>query len=291
MKNKLSIANLIITLFLGCLALLALFPFYQTLMLSFSTISDSNSGRLFLYPATFDLSAYKYLYLDGKVTQGLIISVIVTVVGTAMSLIVSTTGAYALSKKSLPGRNFIFNCIIFTMFFSGGLIPYFLTMQKLHMQNNLLVMIVPLAVNTFYLILMKNFFNTIEPSLEESAKIDGAHDITILVRIIVPVSMPILATMILFYAVDRWNEWWLPTLFINDTKLYPLQLVLRNALTNLSQLISSSTGAQLAESTRNIYGDSVRSAMIIISAVPIIMVYPFIQKYFAKGIMIGSIKG
>ncbi|RCW48367.1 carbohydrate ABC transporter permease [Paenibacillus prosopidis] len=291
MKNKMSLANLIITIFLSILAFIALFPFYQTIMLSFSTVTDVGSGKLFLFPSTFDLSSYKFLLLEGKVTQGLIISVIVTIAGTVMSLIVTTAGAYALSKKTLPGRNLIFNGIIFTMFFSGGLIPYFLTLQKLHFQNSLLVMIIPLAVNTFYLILMKNFFNTISPSLEESARIDGAQDITILVRIVVPVSMPIIATMILFYAVDRWNEWWVPTLFINDTKLYPLQLVLRNALTNMSQIIGNAAGSQLAAGTQNIYGDSVRSAMIVISAVPIILVYPFIQKYFAKGIMIGSIKG
>lgn len=286
-----SLANLFITLFLAILALLAFFPFYQTLMLSFSTVADAGSSRLFLYPSTFDLSSYKFLFLEGKVTQGLYISVIVTVTGTIFSLIISTAGAYALSKKSMPGRNLIFNCIIFTIFFSGGLIPYFLTLQKLHLQNSLLVMIIPLAVNTFYIILMKNFFNSIEPSMEESAKIDGANDITILVRIIVPVSMPIIVTMILFYAVDRWNEWWLPTIFINDTNLYPLQLVLRNSLTNLSAIINNASGAKFAQSTQNIYGDSVRSAIIVISSVPIIMIYPFIQKYFAKGILIGSVKG
>jgi putative aldouronate transport system permease protein len=289
--NRRSPANLVITFFLAIVAIVALFPFYQTLMLSFSTVADLGSSKLFLYPSTFDWSSYKFLFMDGKVTRGLLVSVVVTVLGTAFSLMVSTSGAYALSKKSLPGRNIIFNGIIFTMFFSGGLIPYFLTLQKLHLQNNLLVIIIPPAVNTFYLIMMKNFFNTIAPSLEESAKIDGANDITILVRIVVPVSMPIIATMTLFYAVDRWNEWWLPTLFINDTSLYPLQLVLRNALTNLSQVVNSATGSQLAKGTQNIYGDSIRSAMIVISAVPILLVYPMIQKYFAKGIMIGSIKG
>ncbi|AIQ57895.1 carbohydrate ABC transporter permease [Paenibacillus borealis] len=289
--KKFNLPNALITLFLGIMALVALFPFYQTLMLSFSTVSDSSSSKLFLFPKDFDLSAYRFLFIDGKVTRGLGITLFVTAAGTILSIVVSTAGAYVLSKKTLPGRNIIFNGIIFTMFFSGGLIPYFLTLQKLNLQNNLLVMVIPPAVNTFYLIMMKNFFNTVSPSLEESAKIDGANDITILWRIVVPVSMPIIATMTLFYAVDRWNEWWLPTLFINDTKLYPLQLVLRNAITNISQIINSSAGAQLAQGTQNIYGDSVKSAMIIISAVPIILVYPFVQKYFAKGIMIGSIKG
>lgn len=291
MRTRFSLANFIITLFLAVLALLAFFPFYQTLMLSFSTVADAGSTKLFLYPSSFELSSYKYLFNEGKVTRGLYISLFVTVIGTILSLIVSTAGAYALSKKTMPGRNLIFNCMIFTIFFSGGLIPFFLTMQKLHLQNSLLIMIFPLAVNTFYVILMKNFFNSIEPSMEESAKIDGASDITILVRIIVPVSMPIIATIILFYAVDRWNEWWLPTLFINDTKLYPLQVVLRNALTNIGGIVSSTTGSQLAKSTQNIYGDSVRSALIVISSVPIILIYPFIQRHFAKGILVGSVKG
>ena len=135
------------------------------------------------------------------------------------------------------------------------------------MQNSLLVMIIPLAVNTFYLILMKNYFNTIPPDLEESAKIDGANDITILIRIIVPISMPIIATMTLFYAVDRWNEWWLPTIFINDTMLYPLQLVLRNALTNLSASVGNAAAETLARGTQNAYEGSVRGALIVIAVV------------------------
>lgn len=291
MKRGPNLANVIITLFLGLLSLFALFPFYQTLMLSFSTVADAGTSQVFLYPSNFDLGSYKFLFAEGKVTRGLLVSGFVTVSGTALSLIVTSAGAYALSKKTLPGRNIIFGGIIFTLFFGGGLIPYFLTLQKLHLQNSVLVMVFPLAVSTFYLILMKNFFNTISPSLEESAKIDGANDITILIRIVVPVSMPIIATMILFYAVDRWNEWWLPTIFINDTKLYPLQLVLRNALTNLSASVGGAAAETMARGTQNAYEGSVRGALIVIAVLPILLVYPFVQKYFTKGIMIGSVKG
>lgn len=221
----------------------------------------------------------------------MLISVIVTVAGTAVNMIVTTAGAYAISKKTLPGRNAILNGVIFTMFFSGGLIPYFLTLQNLHFQNNLLVMILPVAVNAFNLILMKNFFSTIPQALEESAKIDGANDISILIRVVVPVSLPILATITLFYAVDRWNEWWLAMLFINDPSYYPLQLVLRNAITNLSSLMTSATATQMAQGTTRIYADSVKSAIIIISALPILIIYPFIQRFFAQGLMLGSVKG
>jgi putative aldouronate transport system permease protein len=276
---------------LGLCAIATIFPFYQTLIMSFSTILDKKSGGMMLFPKSFDLSSYIYIFNQGKVVNGLLVSVFVTVFGTLLSMLLTTAAAYALSKKSMPGRNFIFTCIIFTMFFSGGLIPFYLTIQNLHLINNLLVIILPAAVNTFNLILMKNFFGTISPALEESAKIDGANDLRILFQIVVPVSLPIMATISLFYAVDRWNEWWLPMLFINDTSLHPLQLVLRDAITNLSETLGNMTGAQLASNLQTVYTDSLKSAMIVVSAVPILMLYPFVQKYFNAGIMIGSVKG
>ncbi|MDQ0064083.1 carbohydrate ABC transporter permease [Paenibacillus harenae] len=288
--KRFSVSNALITLVLGLGAIATAFPFYQTLVQSLSTISDMRAGGVMIWPRSIDFSSYQYIFHQGKVVNGLLISVIVTVSGTLVSLAVTTAGAYALSKSSMPGRNIIFTGIILTMFFSGGLIPFYLTVQGLHLQNNLLVMILPVAVNAFNLILMRNFFGSVNPSLEESAKIDGANDLTILIRIIVPVSLPIMATMSLFYAVDRWNEWWLPMLFINDTNLHPMQLVLRDAITNLSQVMNNSMGAQFAAQTRNVYSESVKSAMIIVSAVPILMIYPFIQKYFNAGIMIGSVK-
>jgi putative aldouronate transport system permease protein len=275
---------------LGLGAIAAVFPFYQTIVLSLSTILDANAGGVMLWPRSIDFSSYEYILQQGKVVKGLYISIIVTVLGTLVNMVVTTAGAYALSKKSMPGRNFIFLAIIFTMFFSGGLIPYYLTIQALHLQNNLLVMILPAAVNAFNLILMKNFFGNVNPSLEESAKIDGANDLVILIRIIIPVSLPIMATMALFYSVDRWNEWWLPMLFINDTSMHPLQLVLRDAIANVNMLLNNALGAQMAEKAKTVYNDSIKSAMIVISAVPILMVYPFVQKYFNAGIMIGSVK-
>lgn len=291
-KESYTIADVLIITFLGVAAVICIFPFYQTLLISLSSLSDISTQRVYLYPSSIDFSAYKYLAAEGKVSQGILVTLAVTVLGTALNMFVTTSGAYALSKKSLPGRNFIFNAIIFTMFFSGGLIPYFLTVQGLGLQNSILVMIVPVAVNTFNVILMKNFFNTISPSLEESAKIDGANDITILFHIVLPVSKPILAAITLFYAVDRWNEWWMGMMFINDTTLYPLQLVLREAIINISALMrDTSAGAELASRAKSVYPESIKSAIIIVSAVPILLVYPFLQKYFSAGIMIGAIKG
>ncbi|WP_261304979.1 carbohydrate ABC transporter permease [Paenibacillus andongensis] len=288
--KRLSVSNALVAIILGLCAIAAVFPFYQTLVLSFSTILDWKAGGVTLFPRSIDLSSYRYIFHEGKVVNGLLISVIVTVLGTLVNLVVTTTGAYALSKNSMPGRNVILTCIIFTMFFSGGLIPYYLTIQALHLQNNLLVMVLPVAVNAFNLILMKNFFGTISPALEESAKIDGANDLSILIRIVMPVSLPIMATMTLFYAVDRWNEWWLPMLFINDANLHPLQLVLRDTITNMSHSMNSAIGQQLAAQMPNVYPEAVKSAMIIVSALPIVMVYPFVQKHFNAGVMIGSVK-
>jgi putative aldouronate transport system permease protein len=288
--KRFSIFNALITLVLGLGAIAAVFPFYQTIVMSLSTILDLVGGRVLLFPKSLDFSSYRFIFLQGKVVNGLLISVIVTVSGTLVNLVVTTAGAYALSKKSMPGRNLIFTGIIFTMFFSGGLIPYYLTIQNLHLQNNLLVMILPAAVNVFNLILMKNFFGSVNPALEESARIDGANDLSILIRIVIPVSLPIMATMTLFYAVDRWNEWWLPMLFINNIKLHPMQLVLRDAIINLSQTLNSTTGAQYASTMQTVYPESVKSAMIIVSAIPILMIYPFVQRHFNAGVMIGSVK-
>ncbi|MDR1970479.1 MAG: carbohydrate ABC transporter permease [Treponema sp.] len=254
-------------------------------------MSDVGLQKVFLLPRSFDLSSYKYLIDEGKMLRGAGVTVIVTISGTLLSLVVTTAGAYALTKKTMPGRNLIFNGIILTMFFSGGLIPYFLTIQSLGLANTIPVMIVPVAVNTFNLILMKNFLAAIPAELEESAKIDGANELIILARIIVPVSMPIIATIALFYAVDRWNEWWHAMIFISDTTRYPLQLVLRDAIINITSVMTDTTAIEMAGKTRTYYQESVKAAIIVISAVPILLVYPFLQRYFAAGIMIGSIKG
>jgi putative aldouronate transport system permease protein len=175
------------------------------------------------------------------------------------------------------------------MFFGGQLIPYYLTIKRLGLIDNLLVMILPVGINTFYLIIIKNHFQSVPQSLEESAKLDGANDLQVLVRIFVPVSMPIMATFILFYAVERWNEWWLPLLFISKPNLKPLQIVLRETVSNLDN-IASSTGRMYA--ARNaVNSQAVRMAMVVMTTVPILLVYPFLQKHFANGIMLGSIKG
>lgn len=289
-QHKISIADLLIKLFIGILAILSIFPFYQTILISLSREGDKYLHPVFLLPVHIDFSAYKYLWNEGKVVHGLYVTLFVTVIGTLISLAVTIPAAYALTKKSIPGRNMIMNMIIFTMFFSGGLIPYFITIKNMGLVDKLGVMVIPTAVNTFNLILMKNFFKDLPPSLEESAKIDGARDFTVLFRIVIPTSKPIIAAISLFYAVDRWNDWWTAMLFINDSHKFPLQLVLRNAIVNMGGLFKTVSALDKMQKFGNSYADSVQNAIIVIAAVPILLVYPFVQKYFASGIMIGSIK-
>lgn len=289
-KRKFSAADFIIKLIIGIFALLSIFPFYQTITISLSREGDKYLRPVFLLPIHIDFSAYTFLINEGKVISGLCITLFVTIVGTLVSLAVTIPAAYALTKKTLPGRNIIMNLIIFTMFFSGGLVPYFITIKNLGLVDKIWVMIIPTAINTFNLILMKNFFKDLPQSLEESAKIDGARDYTVLICIVIPISKPIIAAISLFYAVDRWNEWWNAMLFINDTGKYPLQLVLRNAIVNMGTLFNNISALDKVQKMGNSYTESVQSAIIVIAAVPILLVYPFVQKYFASGIMIGSIK-
>jgi putative aldouronate transport system permease protein len=190
----------------------------------------------------------------------------------------------------MPGRNALLTIVVFTMFFSGGLIPYYLTVKAVGLVNNILVLIIPLGINTFNLIIMKNFFTTIPPSLEESAKIDGANDLYVLWKVVLPTSAPILATITLFYAVDRWNEWWHAMLFISNRDMFPLQMVLREILFDFSQMMGSAIGASIRASKVNIYPRSVQMAIVVVTAVPILLVYPFLQKHFTKGILLGSLK-
>ena len=253
-KRKISLAECIIKAFLLLLGLVALFPFYQTLLLSVSRQGDIYQQTVYLYPEHLDFSAYRYLLEEGKVVKGLLVTLFVTIVGTALSLTVTTAAAYALSKKKLPGRKALNLLIIFTMFFSGGLIPFFLTVKSVGLQDSIWSMIVPCMINTYNLILMRSFFVNLPAGLEEAAKIDGANDLYILIRIVLPISAPIIATMALFYAVDRWNEWYNGMLFIMDSNKFPLQLILRNTIINASMMAGSAVGAAMAEQMESVSG-------------------------------------
>lgn len=278
--------------FLGLLAFITFFPFYNVLIISVAKFEAISKSDFYIFPRSFDLSAYKLLLQDMKFWTSILNSAIVTVFGVLFSMTISVAGAYALSKRGMPGRNVFLSLILFTMFFNGGLIPFYLIVKELGFVNNVLVMIIPAGLNTFYLIIMKNYFNTIPESLEESAKLDGANDLYILLKIIIPISAPFIATFALFYAVERWNEWWYALIFISDASKTPLQIYLRETLITSNSLLGlmAQTMAEQDQSAK-VYTPALQMAAVVLSSIPIIAIYPFLQKHFDKGIMVGSIKG
>ena len=286
-KKRASAFDVILIAVLGILALITVYPFYNVLILSFSNIAAQAKHTPYMWFWTLDLEGYKTIVGDVYFFLSLGNTLFVTIVGTSINMLLSVAGAYVLSKKRLPGRNFLLTLVVIPMLFSGGMIPTYLVMKDYGLINSIWSMILPWAVSSYYVIIMKNYFRSISPSLEEAAIIDGAGDLQILLRIILPISLPFTMTFLLFYAVERWNEWWNAYLYINEKSLYPLQIYLREVLINMNNQLSLM--AQIT-SGKKIPAQSVQMGTIVITALPILCVYPFVQKYFVKGVMIGSIK-
>lgn len=288
--KKIKVIDIIVFMFCSLLALIMIIPFYNVVIRSIATPAAIAKQQFYIIPTSFDLNTYKAIINGGKFIKAFGVSVIVAVVGTTISMILTICGGYVLAKKNLPGRKWFLVFIIFTMFFSGGLIPYYLNIKNLNLNNNIFVMMLPNAINTFYMIIMMNYFKSIPKSLEESAKIDGASYLTILIRIIIPISKPTIAAITLFYAVDRWNEWWNALLFISDHKKFPMQLYLRELLIDINQMANNSTAASMMSTLKKVTPDGIKMAAVVVTIVPIMLVYPYLQKHFAAGVMVGSIK-
>ncbi|WP_256975978.1 MULTISPECIES: carbohydrate ABC transporter permease [Paenibacillus] len=274
-------------LFMLLLAAVTLYPFWHVLIGSIMPYEESIRSVIYLFPQRPTFEAYHYVFSKDTLVGALLVSVFVTAAGMLYQLFITAITAYPLIKQDLPGRTFIFMYIIFTMFFGGGLIPYYLLIKSLGMVNSLAVMIIPAAISTYNMIVLKTFFQNIPLELEESAKIDGAGYMTIFFRIILPLSVPALTTIGLFIAVGQWNNWYTPMLFLNDKDLWPLAMVLRDILINNNMELTRG-GSYVSQEF--MLGDTIKNAVVIVSVVPIIIVYPFIQKHFVKGVMIGSIK-
>ena len=272
------------------LLLLVLITLYPFLYILFASLSDPlrvlQRGSLLLWPEGFNTGAYKMVFKNPMILTGYKNTIIYVVAGTAINIIMTSFGAYVLSRKDLYGRRFFMFMIAFTMFFSGGLIPLYLLINQLNMVNTVWAIIIPSAISTWNLIVMRTSFEAIPDSMFESAKIDGGNDFTILFRIILPLSMPIVAVMILFYSVGQWNSWFGAMIYLRERELYPLQLILREILiTNSVDSMTAGLGGDIEPIAENI-----KYATVMIATVPILMVYPFLQKYFVKGVMIGAIK-
>ena len=276
----------------GIVTLLVVVTLYPLLYVLFASISDSGqfiAHKGFLWrPAGFSLSAFESVLRNPSITIGYRNTLFIVVAGVAVNLIMTALGAYVLSRRNVLWNNVFMFIIVLTMFFQGGLVPLYLVVKGVGLLNSLWSTILPFAVSTFNLIIMRTAFMGIPESLEESAKIDGAHHGTILLRIVLPLSMPVIAVMILYYAVDKWNGWFYASVFIQNRDLYPLQLVLREILiANATDAMS--TGASAGDKYQ--IGETIKYATIVVATLPILCVYPFVQRFFVKGVMVGSLKG
>ncbi|GAA2677433.1 carbohydrate ABC transporter permease [Nonomuraea recticatena] len=266
------------------LALVTVLPLLYVLAGSFATESEIASRPFFLWPEKFVTSTYEYIFATDTFVRALITTIVVTAVGAAVQVILTLTMAYPLAKRYLPGRTLVLNLVIFTLVFSGGMIPTYLVVRDLGLLNSYWALILPLAINPFYLIIVKSFFQELPQALEEAARIDGCNEMGVFFKIVLPLSKPIIATFSLFYAVGIWNDYMSPLLYIDDNSKWTLQVIVR-------QLTSANAENALASLDSVFFPvEGLKFAVVVIATLPILFFYPFLQKHFAKGVLIGSVK-
>lgn len=274
------------------LAVISIICLYPMLYVAFASLSSSQMlmrhTGLLLHPMGFNLNAYVKVFQNPMIVKGYANTLIILVFGVSVNMILTALGAFFLTRQNVYFKKHIMLLIIFTMYFSGGMIPTYLTVRSLGLYNTVWAVILPTAVSTYNLIIMRTGFASIPRGLDEAATIDGANQFVIFSRIYIPLSKAILAVIFLYYAVGSWNAWFNASIYLNDREKYPLQLVLREIL------ISNDTGSRISDGSMSDFegiGLSIKYAAIMVSTLPILVVYPFIQKYFVKGVLIGSLKG
>ena len=271
---------------LGVVAL-TLYPFLNLLAQSFSAQDAIAAGRVNLVPKGFNLTTYKTVMSDSVFWENYRNTVLYTVVATLIAMVLTTCYAYVLSKKNIKGRGFLIGVAVFTMFFNGGLIPNYVLVNDLGLRNSLWAIVLPNAISVFNLLVMKAFFESLPSELEEAAMVDGLNTYGILWRIVLPLSKAVLATMVLFYAVTFWNSWFSAFLYMDDNSLFPVTVYLRNliagATSGTNNGASGDTALQVAA--------NIQAVTIVLTVIPILSIYPFIQRYFVSGVMLGAVKG
>ena len=282
-----TIVNVIMLLLLVIVA----YPLVYIISASFSSPSAVASGRVVLWPVDFSLEGYQAVFRNKDIVGGYLNTFFYTFAGTALNVIMTMIGAYPLSRKDLKGRDFFMLLFTFTMIFSGGMIPGYILMQQLHLINTPWVMIVPGAISVYNLIITRTFLqNTIPPDLLDASQIDGCSDTRYFFSIVLPLSKAILATITLFYAVGHWNAYFNAFLYLNDRKLFPLQIILREILIANTIDASQIVDPELEQAKQGM-ADLLKYSLIVVSSLPVMILYPFVQKYFVSGVMIGAIKG
>lgn len=271
------------------ITLITFYPLYYVLITSISNGMMVMQGKVRLYPIGVTFDSYKSITSDPQLFRSLWNSVLYTVVGTLINIIMSCLCAFPLSRRTFSGKKFFTGMIVVTMFFSGGMIPSYLVVKELGLMDTMWAIVLPVAINTYNMIIIRTSFQSLPESLFESAQLDGANDFTILFRIALPLSKAVLATMVLFYSVSHWNSYFSAMLYLDSKDKYPLQIILRNKL--ISGLFSEEASQSGGSTSFTVTDSTLRAAVIMFTTLPILVVYPFVQKYFVKGVMIGSLKG
>lgn len=286
-KSRMTAFDWVNYIILGLFALICIVPCVYELLLSFASKGDYLNARLFVFPAHFNFENYKVTLYQDKIFQAFGVSLLVTVLSVAYSLCLTSLGAYAFTKKGVPGLKIIFFFIVFTMFFGGGLVPFYLTVNATVGTENLWSLIIPFGINTFNMIVLRNFFNQVPESIIDSCRLDGASEFRILFSFVIPLSKAGIATIMLYYLVAKWDDWYWPAIFLQErSDLAPLALKIRQGLNN-----ERGEGQGGGWDPSKVFEQGSNAAMIIIGLVPIMIIYPLLQKYFTKGVMIGAVKG
>lgn len=268
------------------LCIIFIYPFIYTAAISFSGAKPIMEGKVLLFPKEVTLSAYQALFKNDSMIRSFIFTIELTVSGVAASIVATTFTAYPLSRIDFKGKNIFLNLIIFTMYFNGGLIPTYLLIKQIGLTNKMGALIFPSLIDTFLLIVMLNYFRGLPIELEEAGKVEGASNFNIFLKIILPLSLPVLATLTIFYAVSYWNCFFSALMYIQTPKKYPLQVMLYQILSSTDTVTNSED-----VSSKQVIAENLKGAIVIVTAMPIIVIYPFLQKYFIKGATVGAVKG
>ena len=285
------IFNIINIIILGVLALITVYPFINVIAQSFAPSHEILARPFMIFPKEFTVLAYEYIFSTETLTQSLLVSVFITLSGTFVNLVLTVLTAYPLAHSTLVCRRLLTNLFLFTMLFSGGMIPTFLLVKDLGLIDSFLSLILPGAISVYNMLVVKNFFQQLPKELEEAAKIDGANELYILAKVILPLSMPILATFTLFYAVGHWNSWFDALVYLKDANRYPLQYLIRQIIIENQMNEELEAAGAFDDNFNLVTSDAIKYATLVVSMVPMMILYPFVQKYFVQGVMVGSLKG
>ena len=285
------VLDIVKVVFLAFVVVVTVYPFWNIFIISINDATDAIRGGLYFLPRKLSLSSYAEILGRSTFLASIKVSVGRTLIGTPIAVLVTAMLAYPLSRKDLVGRKFWNLLFVFTMYFGGGLVPYYMVLKGIHMLNTFWVFIFPMMMSVYNMILIRSYIESMPDSLFEAAKIDGANDLVVFVKMVLPLSKPILMTVALFVAINQWNSWFDAYLYTSDQALKPMQSILVEILNQYQTGASTSQAMSNAKAGVTVTPDSIRMAATMVATLPIIMVYPFVQKYFVKGIMLGAVKG